>query len=176
MAVGLAALAGCTSSNKSTTKKAKNTASTATHKPSQTAMDAQQLAIYRSKLSDLYGTQKNTVPAAFEISQTPETIGYGDNYGYRIQIISTEHKDSAEAVLHRFNDWIFRQPDIAYKAHAYIIFKPPVYRVHIGDFLTQQGAIRFARILQKKKYPDAWIVRDEVNPNYVPADSLSGRN
>lgn len=140
------------------------------HKPTQTPIQNQQLAMYRSKLSDLYATQSNTIPPIFQNDQITET-GYNGNYGYRIQIISTSHKDTAEAILHRFNGWIFQQSQIAYKAHGYIIFKQPDYRVQVGDFLTQENATRFARILKRLKYPDAWIVRDRINTSYVPADS-----
>lgn len=162
-------ISGCTSS-KSTRESAIGGQNAEIHKPSQTPMQSQQLAMYRNKLSDLYATQHNTIPAVFTNNQVTET-GYNQNYGYRIQIIATSHKDSAEAVLHRFNNWIFQQPKIEYKAHAYIIFKQPDYRVQVGDFVTQENATRFARILKRMKYPDAWIVRDNVNPAYVPADS-----
>ncbi len=163
-------VAGCTSSNKSTRESEIAGENTEIHKPTQTPIQSQQLALYRSKLSDLYATQSNTIPPIFQNDQITET-GYNGNYGYRIQIISTSHKDTAEAILHRFNDWIFQQTQIAYKAHGYIIFKQPDYRVQVGDFLTQENAARFARILKRIKYPDAWIVRDRINPSYVPADS-----
>jgi len=162
--------AGCSSSNKSTRENVSAAKKEEVHKPSETSMESQQLAMYRSKLSDLYVTQQNTIPPAFQTDQVSETV-YNGNIGYRIQIISTSHKDSAEAVLHRFNDWIFQQSRIAYKAHGYIMFKQPDYRVQVGDFRTQENAARFARILKRVKYPDAWIVRGKINPNYIPADS-----
>jgi len=162
--------AGCTSSKKTTSESVSTEKNATIHKPSVTAMESQQLAMYRSKLSDLYATQQNTIPPAFQNDRISDT-GYNGNIGYRIQIISTSRKDTAEAILHRFNDWIFQQDNIAYKAHAYIIFKQPDYRVQVGDFLTQNNAARFARVLKQKKYPDAWIVRGKINPSNVPADS-----
>lgn len=163
-------IAGCTSTSKSTNESEMGLKNAEIHKPTETPMQSQQLALYRSKLSDLYTTRTNTIPPIFQNDQVTGT-GYNGDYGYRIQIIATSHKDTAEAILHRFNDWIFQQPQIAYKAHGYIIFKQPDYRVHVGDFLTQENAARFARILKRIKYPDAWIVRDRINPAYVPADS-----
>ncbi len=168
-------LSGCTSSNKSTRETVNAGKNTEIHKPSVTAMEGQQLAMYRSKLSDLYATQENTIPPVFQNDNISDT-GYNGNFGYRIQIISTSQKDTAEAILHRFNDWIFQQNNIAYKAHAYIIFKQPDYRVQVGDFRTQNNAAHFARVLKRVKYPDAWIVRGKINPSYVPADSTIDKN
>ncbi|HKI46454.1 MAG TPA: hypothetical protein VKA08_14090, partial [Balneolales bacterium] len=87
-------VAGCSSSNKSTRESANGGENTEIHKPTQTPIQSQQLATYRSKLSDLYATQTNTIPPIFQNSQVAET-GYNGNYGYRIQIISTSHKDTA---------------------------------------------------------------------------------
>ncbi|HKJ31248.1 MAG TPA: SPOR domain-containing protein [Balneolaceae bacterium] len=132
------------------------------------------LADYRTKLSDIYSTMNNKVPDAFKPlpSQKEHIVS---NSGYRVQIISTDNKDKAEDVLHKFNDWIFEQNDITYKAMAYIIFKQPYYRVQIGDFLSKKNAIKYSRKV-KRKYPGAWIVQDKINPNMTPAKMEKDNN
>lgn len=130
-------------------------------------MDGVNLASYRTKLSDVYSTTENKVPDAFKPlpSQKEHVVS---NEGYRVQIISTENKNRAEDVLHKFNDWIFRQNDITYKAMGYIIFKQPYYRVQIGDFLSKQNAIDYSRKV-KRRYNGAWVVQDKINPKLTPA-------
>ena len=132
------------------------------------------LASYRNKLSDVYSTMDNKVPDAFKPlpSQKEHIVS---NNGYRVQIISTESKNKAENVLHKFNDWIFQQNDISYKAMAYIIFKQPYYRVQIGDFLSKQNAIDYSRKV-KRRYNGAWVVQDKINPQMTPAQMEKQEN
>ena len=129
-----------------------------------TAPDA--LAQYRNKLSDLYTAYQNSVPVAFK-PVVPKDTAVNRSYGYRIQILSSENKSTAEKALHEYNDWIFQQKNISYKADGYIVFKQPYYRVHIGDFLNRDFAIKFAKEL-KRKFPDAWLIHDRINYNQTP--------
>ncbi len=121
---------------------------------------------YRNSLNDLYSSYQNSVPDAFKPVANEDTEVVR-NYGYRIQILSSENKSTAEAALHAYNDWIFQQKNIHYKANGYIIFKQPYYRVHIGDFLDRKKAIQFSKEL-KHKFPDSWMVHDNINYNQTP--------
>lgn len=125
---------------------------------------------YRNKLSDLYTVFQNTVPDAFKPVVSRDTA-INRSYGYRIQILSSENKSTAEDALHEYNDWIFQQKNIPYKADGYIVFKQPYYRVHIGDFINRDNAIKFAKEL-KRRFPDAWLVHDRINYSQTPDQIL----
>ncbi len=132
----------------------------------QTNVAPDDMAQYRNNLSDLYSSYQNTIPDAFKSVANVDTEVVR-NYGYRIQILSSENKSTAEAALHAYNDWIFQQTNIPYKANGYIIFKQPYYRVHIGDFLDRKKAILFSKEL-KHKFPDAWLIHDNINYSQTP--------
>jgi len=122
---------------------------------------------YRNQLSDVYVSRKNEVPDAFKPLPSQENHEIS-NVGYRVQILSSENKNSAEKTVHAYNDWIFQQKNISYKGVAYIIFKQPYYRVQIGDFLSRDRAIEYSKKL-KRKYRNAWVVQDKINPNMIPS-------
>lgn len=159
---------GCSTTHKLTVKKAgpKNKQEEKNAKITASFIKNVNLSQYRSHLSDVYSTMENKVPEAFKPlpSQKEHVIS---NNGYRVQIVSTGEKNKAEKLLHNFNDWIFQQNDIPYKAMAYIIFKQPFYRVQIGDFTNKEKAIDYSRKL-KRKYPGAWVVQTKINPDNTP--------
>lgn len=139
------------------------------NKPNQQQL-ANELDKYRNKLSDIYNTLDNKIPDPFRLNEQQQAVN--PYQGYRVQLISTSNKEAAEEVMKEYNDWIFQQNNIPYKGNAYIVFKQPDYKIHVGDFQKQENAIHFAQKL-KKKFPGAWIVNDTINPDRVPSDSTN---
>ena len=140
-----------------------------TEKSSRELTSELELASYRSKLSDVYATEHKEIPEVFtQKMNTNENIDRYD--GYRIQIISTRNVAIADSTSKHFKEWIDAL-GVTYQPNTYIIFKQPYYRVHVGDFSQSNKAYNFSRIV-KKKYPDAWVVHDRINPDRAPADTL----
>lgn len=125
----------------------------------------------RNRLSDLNTMISHDMPEAFlmEVATTGNEVDIRS--GYRIQILSTRDVTEADSTESRFITWA----DSVFQAEAprsYIFFRPPYYRVRIGDFHDREKAIELSRIV-KDDYPDAWVVHDQINPEYVPADTVS---
>jgi hypothetical protein len=129
---------------------------------------------YRNQLSDVYASRKTEVPDAFKPLPSQENHEIS-NIGYRVQILSSENKNSAEKMVHAYNDWIFQQKNISYKGVAHIIFKQPYYRVQIGDFISRERAIEYSKKL-KRKYRNAWVVQDKINPDMIPSKMDKNEN
>ena len=133
------------------------------------------LASYRSDISDVYKSQRQTIPEAFAYRDTTQEVETNPEEGYRVQITATQKKSQAAAVVDTFRTWYSKQKydsTMGYRPDSYTFFKPPYYRVQVGDFKDRTMAIGFAQLV-KQKYPDAWIVHDRIRLNRVPADSLS---
>ncbi len=89
-------------------------------------------------------------------------VAYNESFpfmpGYRIQIFmesGNEALNQAEKVKEVFNE--------KYKKNnAYLIFVAPYYRVRVGDFRTRLEAEKFLQQIIKK-YPNAWVIKDEIN-------------
>ena len=75
---------------------------------------------------------------------------------------------SADVLLEKI---LFQKPDAVgitcltafYNEVVYLIFESPQYKVRIGDFTDREEAIRFCNLLRKESYPDAWVVKSNVN-------------
>ncbi|MCW9708148.1 SPOR domain-containing protein [Fodinibius salsisoli] len=126
----------------------------------------------RNHLADLQRSEQLEIPRAFLKEDTTSSTTDNNPYrGYRIQLISTRDIQRADTTAEGFNQWITEEmPN--YRAKSYISFKQPYYKVHVGDFQSRTRAIQFTQAV-KKRYPDAWIVPDEINPGSVPADTVS---
>jgi len=126
----------------------------------------------RSKLSDLYATQRQDMPEAFlKKKSSNESINNDPFDGYRIQIISTRDVDRADSVANQFKMWA--DTTIAgYNARTYVFFKQPFYKVHVGDFHKRNMADDFTKLV-KRNYPEAWVVHDRINPTDVPSDTTT---
>lgn len=124
---------------------------------------------YRTKLGDNKSGTLNTLPDAFIVEETTTdaTVSESNNSGYRIQLISTSDRNRAQKIIGDFNDWIFSSEDITYKAEAYLIYRQPNYRVHIGDFKTRIQANEFVKFI-KRRFNDAWIIQDQIIEDRVP--------
>jgi len=123
----------------------------------------------RSDLSDQFTVKQHDVPEQFLKEIVVEERETDEYAGYRIQILSTRDVSLADSTKLNFQVWAdttFQQ----YTPEAYIFFRQPQYRVHVGDFRERERAIQLSRYL-KSRYPDAWVVHDRINPENVPADT-----
>ncbi len=127
---------------------------------------------YQTKLSDLYINKDNPIPEAFLVEKEDEVVEEKDPFqGFRVQIYTGEDVEDADTTAAHFRTWA--DTTIAgYQADTYIFFKPPNYRIHVGDFHSRDRANAYARLV-KRRFRGAWVVYDRVNPWNVPADSVS---
>ncbi len=126
----------------------------------------------RSSLSDVYLTQKQDIPDIYLKADSAGERIYRNPYdGYRIQILSTRNVERADSVANSFRMWSDSTIS-GYAADAYVSFRQPHFKVHVGDFQMRDQANRFSRLI-KKRYPDAWVVHDKIEPSEVPADTAS---
>ena len=127
----------------------------------------------RSSLENKKQGDQLEIPKAFAKEDTSADNNLNQNpyQGYRVQLVSTRDAKKADKISNEFQEWSNTMvPE--YPAQAYVSFKQPYYKVHVGDFQNRTRAIRFTRII-KKKYPGAWIVPNRINPANVAADSVS---
>lgn len=104
---------------------------------------------------------ENSIPEAFQVDVSISQANA--NSGFRVQIISTQDVRLAENLRVEFNTWLDEEvPE--YNANSYLLFRQPFYRLHVGDFRSRAAAIEFAQVV-KRKYPDAWVVFDTIDPN-----------
>ena len=106
---------------------------------------------------------ENSIPEVFHVELNREANN--PNSGFRVQIISTQDVNEAELVRIEFNNWMNTEVD-DYEANAYILFRQPYYKLHVGDFKSRADAIEFGRVL-KRKFPDAWVVFDNIDPSNI---------
>ncbi|MBN2732667.1 MAG: SPOR domain-containing protein [Balneolaceae bacterium] len=123
----------------------------------------------RSELSDVYSGLKSNIPAVFLQESTAREIG-DPNQGYRIQILSTRSVARADSMANDFRTWA-RREFTNYIPKAYVLFRQPYYKVHVGNFQFQDHAMKLNEVI-KTRYTDAWVVPDEVEPELVPPNSL----
>jgi len=69
-------------------------------------------------------------------------------------------------ILEEYKIWLAQQRP-SYEAQAYIVFRAPNYRVHVGDFNIRNDAVRFSSLL-KSTFPDSWVVADVINTDLIP--------
>ncbi len=126
----------------------------------------------RNSLSDIHLSQKHDMPATFlKTDSSSESLNENPFDGYRVQILSTRKLAIADSVAASFRLWS-DTTITGYNAKAYVSFRQPYFKVHIGDF-QQRGQANSYSQLVKRKYPDAWVVHDRINPANVPADTTS---
>lgn len=161
---------GCSTSDK-TTKDEPSPDEEAVYNEDLTSLQ-NMLAESRSELSDVHLSLKQDVPEIFLKKDSSDASLRADpSIGYRVQIISTRNMILADSVATQYRSWA--DSTIAgYSAEAYIFFHQPFYRVHVGDFQQRDHANSFSKLL-KRKYPEAWVVHDRINPDSVPADTAS---
>lgn len=96
-----------------------------------------------------------------------------DNYienrrGYRVQIDFTRDMNVADSLKNAFNYRVRQLTTISYKAEAYVIYRPPYYRIRVGDFKDRLQALDYTKQL-KRYYPSSWVVADDINTSLIPA-------
>lgn len=161
----------CTTTEK-TIKEDKKQPGDKTTSVTESAEQLQQLmASTRSKLSDVYFTQHHDIPDAFLQRDTAKSTSFNPFDGYRIQILSSRSVALADSISTQFRLWA-DTTFTAYTPKAYIFFKQPYYKVHVGDFQDRQRANELSQMI-KQKYPDAWVVHDRINPALVPPDTVN---
>ncbi|MEX1062010.1 MAG: SPOR domain-containing protein [Balneolaceae bacterium] len=133
--------------------------------------EEQMLYYSRTSLKDIFDRETHDMPEFYLQEVEEEEV---DIYqGFRIQILSTRDVGLADSTMIEFESWA-DTTFADYSPRGYIHFRPPYYRVRIGDFHNRDRAIEFSRLL-KSNYPDAWIIHDQVNPYRVPSDTLEFR-
>lgn len=129
------------------------------------------LADYRNTLADVYSTQQHDTPKAlFQTYKGDQPVERDPFDGFRIQIASSRNVAMADSTAKMFRLWA-DTTITGYQPDTYVSFKQPYYKVHVGDFHNRDRANRFSRLV-KRKYPDAWVVHDRINPYLVPADTV----
>ncbi len=131
------------------------------------------LAFTRSSLSDVYSTQSHDMPQTFLMTDTTRQAEQDPFAGFRIQIVSTRNIDLADSVQNQFTAWA-DTTITGYTPKAYVFFKQPFYKVHVGDFQDRARANKLSQLI-KRKYPEAWVVHDRIDPKLVPADTTQIR-
>lgn len=126
----------------------------------------------RSTLADLEESNQIEVPNLFKQEASSNSAVSGNPYqGYRIQLISTRDVQEADTMSNQFLEWVESEA-FGYRPEAYVFFKQPYYRVHVGDFQSKTRAADFTRLI-KQKYPGAWVVPDRIVPANVPPDDVT---
>lgn len=116
------------------------------------------------RLADRFDGLVNEIPPALRADSTSLATQTRNN-GFRIQILNTRDVRQAESVRAEFDNWmsgIGETPPL----HSYVLFRQPFYRVHVGDFRDRSRAQETVNRL-KDRYPDAWVVIDQIVPERV---------
>lgn len=132
--------------------------------------EAEILNANRSSLRDLHVTQLNDLPEKLTQEHVTREGRVDSTAGFRIQILSTRNVALADSVAGRFRVWADSTIS-GYQADTYQFFQQPFYKVHVGDFLDRRRAIEYSRLVQRR-FPDAWVVHDRIEPRRVPADTV----
>lgn len=127
----------------------------------------------RSTLADQFVTVEQDIPEIFlkDVELEDEFV---DQYaGFRVQLLSTRSVAEADSTQDNFRAWAEEHIE-GYNPEAYVLFRQPYYKVRVGDFRDQQKANQFSRLL-KNEFPNAWVVHDSIEPEYLPSDTTQIR-
>lgn len=126
---------------------------------------------YRSSLSDTYANRVNDIPQEYNRIKIQDDSEEETNLfeGYRVQIYSGQNVALADTIASIFRIWS-DTTIVGYQADTYTFFKAPYYRVHVGDFHKRDRAIYFSNLL-KRRFRDAWVVYDRIDPYKIPSDT-----
>lgn len=127
----------------------------------------------RSTLADQFVTVEQDMPEIF-LKDVGHEDDFVDQYaGFRVQLLSTRSVVEADSTKDNFRLWAEENIE-GYSPEAYVIFRQPHYKVRVGDFRNQQRANEFSRML-KNEFPNAWVVHDRIEPQYLPSDTTQIR-
>ena len=78
--------------------------------------------------------------------------------GWRIQIFFDSGNNSKSRAFAKKGLFVARHPETG----SYLTFQSPNYKVRVGDFRTRLDAEGFRQLILAD-FPDAFVVRDEIN-------------
>jgi hypothetical protein len=90
-----------------------------------------------------------------KIMENPDNKGIP---GYRIQIFFDSGSNSSDRARQARDGFLLIYPDIP----AYVNWKAPNYRVRVGDYRTRLEAENALQLIIID-YPNAWVIKDEIN-------------
>ena len=93
--------------------------------------------------------------------------------GYRIQVFTSESRDTAERIRGEVTVWLERNPGAAGSMRygmPLVAYLQPYYRVRLGAFQFENDA-RAALETVRRQYPEAFIVPDLVTVLAPPVDT-----
>lgn len=125
----------------------------------------------RSQIGNQFTEADQPMPEIYLRDAVEEEREVDPFAGFRVQLLSTRDVTHADNTRDEFVAWA-DSVVAGYQPDAYVLFRPPNYRVRVGDFQDRQQAIEFSQML-KNRYPDAWVVHDRIEPDRVPADTAS---
>lgn len=127
----------------------------------QTELNAEQ-NVHLPALSDLYVTYSRNQRNPFDVQPVKkDTIPRG-NQGFRIQLSATSDRALANSMQKSFMLYS-DSTDLGQRMYAYVFFKSPNYRVHVGDFYQKDRALQVAERI-RRYFPDAWVIYDTIRP------------
>jgi cell division protein FtsN len=85
-----------------------------------------------------------------------ERIIIGKEYGYRVQVFTTDNLEEADSLR---SDVYFN----AVRKDVYVVFDPPFYKVLVGDFKQLSDAKNLSFRLNQMGYTESRVVSDTVN-------------
>ncbi len=101
-----------------------------------------------------------------KINEEKETIS-----GYRLQLFSSSGPNSFNQANEVQAEFLKIYADVP----AYVVHKKPAFKVRVGDFRNRLQAERFF-IELKENFPDAFVVKDEINLPPLLTDETEGKN
>lgn len=90
----------------------------------------------------------------FEINPKSYEREYIESSGYRIQLISTQDRQEAMEIK--------KQADERYELPVYIDFEPPNYKVRIGNYTSNEEAMRVQETMRLQGFKFAWVVPSKI--------------
>jgi len=88
--------------------------------------------------------------------------------GFRVQVFSSSEREEAVRVEDTVQRWLNGLSDgqrnalgLSETATVYSFYRPPFYRIRVGDFEKRENAARLATTLQRQ-WPGALVVPDRV--------------
>ena len=83
-------------------------------------------------------------------------LSHGVSPGFRVQIDFGQDRSSVSKTK---SDFSLKYPSIP----SYLTYKPPYFKICVGDFRTKLEAVHFLNIV-KKDYKGSFVVIDKINP------------
>ena len=112
-------------------------------------------------MSGVHVEQDSLVTLLMEEKMAGVERGQQERAGFRVQIYSSNHPQYGKSGALLLEERVKQ----ALSVSVYVIYASPSWKVRIGDFLTEDDAIRY-RDMFKQLFPDladyTYVVRDQV--------------